>query len=49
MVRFTPDDEYLISLGGADKSIFQWKFSFDKDTQLELDSASESILDLVVP
>jgi len=22
MIRFTADDEYLISLGGADKSIF---------------------------
>ena len=32
MVRFTADDEYIISLGGADKSVFQWKFSFDKDT-----------------
>jgi WD40 repeat protein len=32
LVRFTADDEYLVSLGGADKSIFQWKFAFDKDT-----------------
>ena len=24
-VRFTPGDEYLISIGGLEKSIFQWK------------------------
>jgi len=29
-VRFSHDDAYLISTGGADASIFQWKFRKDK-------------------
>lgn len=47
-VRFTADDDYVISLGGADKSIFQWKFYYDKDLQLELDIAADSIPDAPV-
>jgi hypothetical protein len=45
-VRFTADDEYVISLGGADKSIFQWKFTYDKDLQAELDIAADQIPDI---
>lgn len=44
-IRFTADDEYIVSLGGVDKSIFQWKFSFDKDVQTELDLAADSLPD----
>jgi microtubule-associated protein-like 6 len=28
-VRFSYDDSYLISVGGNDKSIFQWKFQYN--------------------
>lgn len=49
MIRFSADDEYIVTLGGIDKSIFQWKFNFDRDTQNELDQASESIADTVIP
>lgn len=47
-VRFTAEDEYVVSLGGADKSIFQWKFSYDKDLQSELDIAADQIADLPI-
>ena len=30
-VRFSNDDRYLISVGGHDKSIFQWKFEQEND------------------
>ena len=29
-VSFTRNDEYLISVGGADRSVFQWKLTKDK-------------------
>jgi hypothetical protein len=31
MVRFSADDEFIVSLGGADKSIMQWKVHHDKE------------------
>ncbi|CAD8171847.1 unnamed protein product [Paramecium pentaurelia] len=47
-IRFSADDEYIISLGGADKSIMQWKVSHDKDAQIEQDQACESIQDVQI-
>ena len=40
-VRFTHDDSYVISTGGGEKSIFQWRYSFDKDRQDEATKISE--------
>ncbi len=34
-VRFTPKAPYLISTGGEDKSIFQWKYKLDKEAAAE--------------
>lgn len=30
-VKFTADEKYIISLGGREKSIMQWKFIYDED------------------
>ena len=30
-VRFTASGDYLISTGGNDKAVFQWKYQFDDD------------------
>lgn len=35
-VRFTHNDSYVISTGGNDKSIFQWKFIHDEDAEEEM-------------
>lgn len=40
-VRFTHNDKYVISTGGNDKSIFQWKFQLDEDAEQELDRYDE--------
>lgn len=34
-VRFSFKNEYVVSLGGADKSVFQWKYITDKQAQEE--------------
>jgi WD40 repeat protein len=31
-VRFIPNAPYLISTGGEDKSIFQWRYNYDKES-----------------
>jgi len=36
-VRFTHNDAYVISTGGNDKSIFQWKFHMDQEAEEEFD------------
>ena len=46
-VRFAPEDDYLISIGGSDKSIFQWKIipaELDEAIQAE-DSGIDSDLE----
>ena len=40
-VRFTLDGNYLISVGGHDKSIFQWKYINDKQAKEEADTIEE--------
>ena len=37
-VRFTVDGNYLISVGGHDKSIFQWKYVNDNVAKEEIDT-----------
>ena len=34
-VRFTPNDQYLISVGGNDKSVFVWETDFGKSVKRE--------------
>ena len=34
-VRFMNDNKHIISVGGNDKAIFQFKFSFDSEEQEE--------------
>lgn len=36
-VRFSMDDEYIISTGGMEKSIIQWRYTFDAVAQSEID------------
>ncbi|CAK72848.1 unnamed protein product (macronuclear) [Paramecium tetraurelia] len=48
-IRFSADDEYVVSLGGNDKSIMQWKFSNDRDAQIEQDQACDTIQDNQIP
>lgn len=35
-VRFTKGDRYLISVGGAEKSVVQWKFQIEASTNEEV-------------
>lgn len=35
-VRFSFKSEYVVSLGGADKSVFQWKYTFDRASAEEM-------------
>eukprot|EP00831_Metopus_contortus_P021486 TRINITY_DN1960_c0_g1_i6.p2 TRINITY_DN1960_c0_g1~~TRINITY_DN1960_c0_g1_i6.p2 ORF type:complete len:199 (-),score=37.20 TRINITY_DN1960_c0_g1_i6:453-1049(-) len=37
-VRFSQDGNYLISIGGHDKSIFQWRYNQDKAAKEEMES-----------
>jgi len=46
-VRFTADGNYLISVGGHDKSIFQWRYNNDKEAKEEIATIAED-KDLVV-
>ena len=34
-VRFTPNDQYLISVGGNDKCVFVWETDFGKEDKIE--------------
>ena len=40
-VRFTADGNYLISTGGHDKSIFQWKYINDSVAKEEVEAITE--------
>jgi WD40 repeat protein len=41
-VKFSSDDNYVITIGGFDKSIFQWKFTKgNNETQKFLDDIDE--------
>ena len=37
-VRFTKNNKHVISIGGNDKAIFQFKVSFNEEGKEELDS-----------
>ena len=40
-VRFSSSNKYVISIGGNDKSIFQWKYTNDLDAEKERDAVDE--------
>jgi WD40 repeat protein/Ca2+-binding EF-hand superfamily protein len=40
-VRFTTSNKYLISTGGNDKSIFQWKFKKDDEAEQEAEALQQ--------
>jgi len=40
-VRFTQNDSYVISTGGNDKSIFQWKYNTDEEAEEEMQKYEE--------
>ena len=40
-IRFTPNDQYLISVGGNDKSVFVWETDFGKNIIKEEDEKEE--------
>lgn len=44
-VRFVPKAPYLISTGGEDKSIFQWKYFLDKESQAETAKTQKAKID----
>lgn len=44
-VRFIPKVPYLISTGGEDKSIFQWKYMLDKERQAETAKTQKAKID----
>ena len=41
-VRFTTSGDYLISTGGNDKSIFQWKYHFDEHADKQITERNKS-------
>ena len=44
-VRFVPKSPYVISTGGEDKCIFQWKYQLDKEAQAESSKNSNCAVD----
>jgi microtubule-associated protein-like 6 len=40
-LRFSSDGNYLISIGGHDKSIFQWKYINDNVSKEEIESIAD--------
>jgi len=44
-VRFTKAGNYLISTGGADKAIFQWKYEFNKEADQQAQNIHDAIPD----
>jgi microtubule-associated protein-like 6 len=40
-VRFTPNDKYLISVGGNDKSVFVWETDFGVEGEEEEDDEGD--------
>jgi len=40
-VRFSNSNKYLISIGGNDKSIFQWKYTNDLDAEKEMEQIEQ--------
>lgn len=44
-VRFTADGTYLISTGGHDKSIFQWKYYFDHGADQQAEVINQSYVE----
>lgn len=44
-VRFIPKSPYVISTGGEDKCIFQWKFNLDKAAQVESSKNKNAVVD----
>ncbi len=40
-VRFVPQSPHLISTGGEDKCIFQWAYTFDKESQKQSAKANQ--------
>jgi hypothetical protein len=44
-VKFNKQGDYLISTGGGDLSIFQWKFFADEDARQESKKMKNAVVD----
>ncbi|KRX05725.1 WD40-repeat-containing domain [Pseudocohnilembus persalinus] len=42
-VRFSADNQYIISTGGQEKSIIVWKYNFDREAANELEQLSQQV------
>lgn len=45
-VRFVKNSPYLISTGGEDKCIFQWRYNLDKESAVQSAKTSKAVVDV---